>query len=83
MKLPKGIAEQKQQSNLHWGLIGIQAGYISAPHRAQSLTVLNRCGMLGFNDEYYMECFKSYDIYIKMQHEVFTAFSPCVVYQIT
>ena len=49
------------------GLIGIQTGCLGALHGEQSLTALNRCGMLVFNDEYYLECFKSYDIYMKIK----------------
>ena len=33
---------------------------------SQSLTALNRWGMLVFNEEYYLECFKSYDTYKKI-----------------
>ena len=44
-------------------LMAIQTGFWGALHGEQGLTVLNRWGMLVFNEEYYLECFKSYDIY--------------------
>ena len=44
-------------------LTAIQAGCLGALHGSQSLTILNRCAMLVFNKEYYLECFNSYDIY--------------------
>ena len=40
----------KQQSNTHTGaLLAIQTDCLGALHGEQSLTVLNRCGMLVFN----------------------------------
>ena len=36
-------------------VIGIQTGCLGALHGEQSLAVLNRCGVLVFKDEYYME----------------------------
>ena len=39
-------------------LTAIQTGCLRALHRKQSLIVLNRWGMLVFNREYYLECFK-------------------------
>ena len=44
-------------------LTAIQTGCLGDLHGSQSLTALNRWGMLIFNEEYYLECFKSYDIY--------------------
>ena len=38
-------------------LMAIQTGCLGALHRSQSLTALNRWGMLVFNEEYYLECF--------------------------
>ena len=68
VNLSNGIAEQKQQSNLHTGgLTDIQTGCLGAQHGEQSLTVLNRCGMLVFNDEWYLKCFENYDIYMKIK----------------
>ena len=70
----------KQQSNTQkqGALTAIQTGCLGALHGSQSLTALNRWGMFVFNEEYYLECLKSYDIYKK--NEFFTAFSPFVVY---
>ena len=42
--------------------MAIQTGCLGALHGEQSLTVLNRWGMLVFNEEYYLECFSSYNI---------------------
>ena len=39
-------------------LMAIQTGILGALYRSQSLTALNRWGMLVFNEEYYLECFK-------------------------
>ena len=65
-----------------WGLTDIQTGCLGAMLREQSQTALNRCGMLVFKIEYDLECFKSYDIYLKIMYNVvFAAFSPFVVYQ--
>ena len=36
--------------------MAIQTGGLGALHRSQSLTALNRWGMLVFNEEYYLEC---------------------------
>ena len=44
-------------------LMAIQTGCLGALHGEQSLAALNRCGMLVFKEEYYLECFKSYDVY--------------------
>ena len=44
-------------------LMAIQNGCLVALHGLQSLTSLNRLGMLVFKEEYYFDCFKSYDIY--------------------
>ena len=44
-------------------MAAIQTGCLGALHGSQSLTALNRSGMLVFNEEYCLECFKSYDIY--------------------
>ena len=35
--------------------MAIQTGCLGALHGSQSLTVLNRWGMLVFNEEYYLE----------------------------
>ena len=55
----------KQQSNTQkqGALTAIQTGCLGALHGSQSLTALNRWGMLVFNEEYYLECLESYDIY--------------------
>ena len=47
----------KQQSNTQkqGALMPIQTGCLGALHRSQSLTALNRWGMLVFNEEYYLE----------------------------
>ena len=64
-----GVVEEncwmKQQSNTQkqGALMAIQTGCLGALHGSQSLTALNRWGLLVFNEEYYLECFKSYDIY--------------------
>ena len=47
--------------------MAIQTSCLGALHGSQSLTALNRWGMLVFNEEYYLECFKSYDIYKKIE----------------
>ena len=47
-------------------LTAIQTGCLGALDGSQSLAALNRWGMLVFNEEYYLECFKSYDIYKKI-----------------
>ena len=47
-------------------LTAIQTGCLGTLHGSQSLTALNRWGMVVFNEEYYLECFKSYDIYKKI-----------------
>ena len=54
----------KQQSSRHiqGALMAFQTGCLGALHQEQSLTVLNRSGMLVFNKNY-LKCFKSYDIY--------------------
>ena len=54
----------KQQSNTQkqGALMALQTGCLGALHGSQSLTALNRWGMLVFNEEYYLECVKSYDI---------------------
>ena len=59
----------KQQSNTQkqGALMAIQTGCLGALHRSQSLTALNRWGMLVFNKEYYLECLKSYDICKKIK----------------
>ena len=58
----------KQQSNRQTGaLVAIQTGCLGAMHRSQSLTALNRWGMVVFKEDYYLECFKSYDIYKKIK----------------
>ena len=36
-------------------LMAIQTGYLGALYGSQSLTALNRWGMLVFNEEYYLE----------------------------
>ena len=38
-------------------LMAIQTGCLGALHRSQSLTALNRWGMLAFNEEYYLKYF--------------------------
>ena len=55
----------KQQSNTQkqGALTAIETGCLGALHGSQSLTALNRRGMLVFKEEYYLECFKRYDIY--------------------
>ena len=59
----------KQQSNTQeqGALMAIQTGCLGALHGSQSLTALNRWGMLVFNKEYYLEYLKSYDIYKKIK----------------
>ena len=47
--------------------MAIQTGCLGALHRSQSLAALNRWGMLVLNEECYLECFKSYDIYKKIK----------------
>ena len=50
----------KQQSNTQkqGALMAIQTGCLGALHGSQSLAALNRWGMLLFNKENYLECFK-------------------------
>ena len=54
----------KQQSNGHiQGHLQLSKLAVWVLCMGHSLTALNRWGMLVFNEEYYLECFKSYDIY--------------------
>ena len=67
MKLSNSIAEQKQQSNSHTqgDLLVSKTDCLGAwgtePNSAQQVWYV------GIQDEYYLECFKSYDIYMKIK----------------
>ena len=68
VKLSNGTAEQTNiKLTYTGGLTSIQTGCLGALHGEQSLTALNRCGMLVFKIEYYLKCSKSYDIYMKIK----------------
>ena len=60
--------------------MAIQTGCLGALHGSQSLTALNQWGMLIFIEEYYLECFKSYDIYKKMKKMSFSLLSHLLLY---
>ena len=62
VRFASGVVEwncwMKQQSNIQkqGALMAIKTGCFGALHRSQSLAALNRCGMLVFNEVYYLEC---------------------------